>query len=496
MSMPARLRRLAFLAHRWLGIGGCVLMLLWFGSGIVMLYVGYPKLTPAERLARLPPLDPADCCVGLRALPPPADGAVLTSVRGRPAYVLGTRTYAGDTGAPEPATSPALALAAARAFSPGASPRLDGRIVEDRWTHSGGLNPHRPLYRVQVDAPEPATLYVSSATGQVVLDAPLAQQRWNYVGAWLHWLYLFRNRPADPVWTWLVIALSGACTLVAASGVLVGIWRWRFRGRYKSGSRSPYREPWMRWHHILGLVFSLCTCTWIFSGLMSMNPGGVFAAPAPAPDRVAYAGPAGDAPRPDDPRPVLAALRAAGFAPVELRWRRLGGESYVLAYDAHGDSRIVRAGPRGPRITRHWQPEEVLPAAAALFPGWRWRSTVLTDYDAYYYGRHEAAMNGGAPRGLPALRLAGDNGVLAYIDLRSGDPVLILSPSQRVGRWLFYFLHSWDLPPLLRAATLRDVLLILLSAGGILLSATGCVIGWRRLRTKAAARHPPGPRRA
>jgi len=495
MHMPARLRRLVFLAHRWLGIGGCVLMLLWFASGIVMLYVGYPKLTPAERLARLPPLDPAACCIGLRRLPQPADGAVLTSVRGRPAYVLGARAYAGDTGAPAPEVSPELALASARAYAPEGTARLDGKIAEDRWTHARGLDPHRPLFRIQIDGPEPATLYVSSATGQVVLDAPVTQQRWNYAGAWLHWLYLFRSRPVDPVWTWLVIALSGACTLIAASGVLVGIWRWRFRGRYKSGSRSPYREPWMRWHHVLGLGFSLFTCTWIFSGLMSMNPGGVFAAPDPPPDRAAYAGPAG-APRMDDPRPALAALRASGFAPVELHWRRLGGENYILAFDADGDSRVVRAGPQGPRIAPHWRPEEVLPAAAALFPGWRWRSTVLTAYDAYYYGRHDEAMNGGAPRGLPALRLEGDNGVLAYIDLRSGDLALALSPSQRVGRWLFYFLHSWDLPPMLRAAALRDALLILLSAGGILLSATGCVIGWRRLRAKAAPRRPPGRRGA
>src|SRR5256885_9801699 len=30
---------------------------LWFVSGMVMIYVGYPKLTEAERLRHLPPLD-------------------------------------------------------------------------------------------------------------------------------------------------------------------------------------------------------------------------------------------------------------------------------------------------------------------------------------------------------------------------------------------------------------------------------------------------------
>ena len=44
-------------------------------------------------------------------------------------------------------------------------------------------------------------------------------------------------------------------------------------------------------------------------------------------------------------------------------------------------------------------------------------------------------------------------------------------------------LHSWDWLPLLERRPLWDVLLIVLSLGGLLLSATGVVVGWRRLRT-------------
>ncbi|MBX6689136.1 hypothetical protein I8746_05950 [Pseudomonas sp. USTB-Z] len=36
----------------------------WFVSGVAMLYVGYPKLTPTERLAHQPAL-PAGCCAEL-----------------------------------------------------------------------------------------------------------------------------------------------------------------------------------------------------------------------------------------------------------------------------------------------------------------------------------------------------------------------------------------------------------------------------------------------
>lgn len=60
------LKRQLYLWHRWLGIALCLLMALWFVSGVVMLFVGYPKLTPSERLGHLPVL-PAACCAEIPA---------------------------------------------------------------------------------------------------------------------------------------------------------------------------------------------------------------------------------------------------------------------------------------------------------------------------------------------------------------------------------------------------------------------------------------------
>lgn len=517
MGGAAKAKRLMYLAHRWTGIAGCLLMLVWFVSGMIMLYVGYPKLTPWERLAALPELDPRSCCAALdeAAGDPPGLGAsgklVLTSIAGAPAYVAEEggrpRVYDGATGAPrETEVGAQEALRAARDFARGGAPdaaedeapppdsrpaggAFRGLIHEDRWTHSGGLNAHRPLYEIEVSAPEPATLYVSSRTGQVVLDAPLAQQRWNYVGAWLHWLYAFRNTPVDPVWSWTVIALSLMGTLSALSGVCVGIWRWRFTSRYKSGSRSPYREPWMKWHHVAGLLFSGFVCAWIFSGLMSMNPAGIFS-PAQEPDLAAYAGdrhaPAGAL---ADPRRIVAALRAQGFRPVELAWRRVAGRPYVLAFDRRADTRIVKGQGDGLAVAPSWSPEEIAPAAQKLFPAPVLRQTLVTAHDAYYYQRHPEAMNGAQVRGLPALRLdfADPERTRVYMDLTTGQVGLSLSRSQRAGRWLFYFLHSWDTPALLDTQALRDAVLIVLSLGGIIVSAAGTVLGWRRLRRRRRA---------
>lgn len=498
MRIRARAKRLTYLVHRWTGVAGCVLMALWFVSGMVMLYIGYPKLTPWERLGPLPALA-ADCCEPLGSLldgaPPSEVGLVLTSIGGRPSYVLHERNrplrvLAAADGMPVRPVAPESALAEARVFAPTAALRYVDEIHEDRWTHSRGLDAHRPLHRIRLDGDSPGLLYISSATGQVVMDAPRHQQRWNYAGAWLHWLYMFRDRPVDPVWSWLVIVLSAACTVTAVTGVTVGVWRWRFRGRYRSGVRTPYQQGWMRWHHLLGLAFSAFVCAWIFSGLMSMNPFGIFSAAHERPDVAAYRGEAGMvAGALMQPAGIVHALQRAGFTPVELRWRRLGGEEYVLAHDARARTRVVRAGARDTlRVAEVWQPGEVMPAAQRLFAQSPATSQVLTGYDAYYYQRHSEAMNGALVHGLPALRVhyqdAGRTRV--YIDLRTGEMVSSLDRAQRIGRWLFYFLHSWDLPVLLRTGLARDLAIIVLSVGGLGVSLTGVVIGWRRLRSKAS----------
>ena len=67
-------RRVLIYTHRWLGIAGCVVFLVWFVSGIVMMYARMPRLTAEERLARLPTLDLTHVTVS------PADAARAAGV--------------------------------------------------------------------------------------------------------------------------------------------------------------------------------------------------------------------------------------------------------------------------------------------------------------------------------------------------------------------------------------------------------------------------------
>ena len=498
-------KRWLFLTHRWLGIALCLLFAMWFASGVVMMYVGYPKLTAQERLAHLPAL-PA----------PPADAALLSpqqalaragwqhalqelrlnaGTAGKPVYVLtgpadktqpgGKRTTVVDaiTGELLREVDANTALASAAAWAgPSAEPAQAlhylGTVQEDAATHSRALDAHRPLHVVALA--DGTWLYLSSRSGDVVRDATRSERAWNYAGAWIHWLYPLRGGALDKHWSNIVIGLSVLGTLGALSGSVIGIWRWRFARPYRSGRRTPYPGRSMRWHHISGLLFAAITLTWIFSGLMSMNPWKIFNSDA-APLRTAalQGQPLSSLDAGATPAQLL---QAAGPGTRELRWLSVLGQPLVLAYGSSSstpqvlDARSAQA---------HTIDAEALRAALLqLLPAPLERIETLNAYDLYYYARSEHSMTGGSDRPLPIWRavFADEHQTWVHIDPHTGAVLGSLDSHGRTKRWLFAMLHSWDWLPLLERRPLWDALLIALSLGGLLLSGTGAIIGWRRLR--------------
>src|SRR5580692_9611260 len=101
-------RRCMILVHRYLGIGLSLFFVMWFISGIGMIYAGgMPELTPELRLERMSPLDltrirlsPSEAAARV-ATPNTPRHVVMLTVMDRPAYRLtGERpvTVFADTG--------------------------------------------------------------------------------------------------------------------------------------------------------------------------------------------------------------------------------------------------------------------------------------------------------------------------------------------------------------------------------------------------------------
>lgn len=491
-----KIKRHLYLWHRWLGIVLCLFMALWFVSGVVMLYVGYPKLTPAEHLARLPVLDPRTCCISaadaLRASgveQPPAT-LRLTSAAGTPRYLLGYadgRSVAVDarSGGRIERVDAEQALASARQFDGSVAAHYREQVEEDTWSRSRALDGDRPLHVVQLDDAEQRLLYISSRSGAVVRDATWNERAWNWLGAWLHWLYAFRD---SNWWTDIVIYLSLAATAMALLGQVVGVLRWRFSRPYRNGARTPY-SGFARWHHVGGMLFGLVLIAWIFSGLMSMRPWHLFENQSTL-SLAAYQGGALSAERLTlAPADVLQRMQQSGVQARELEWRMLAGTAYLTARDGAGRSRVLALEEEGGLPLQQLPDELLRNAARAMQPEGKQQVAVLQRYDSYYYAREAQSMYGNQTRPLPVLQVRFDDPAQTwlYLDPRSGAVVLQLDASGRSGRWLFNLLHSWDWQPLLERPLLREVLIIAFSLGGLAISLTGVVLGWRRLRRQRTA---------
>jgi hypothetical protein len=122
----------------------------------------------------------------------------------------------------------------------------------------------------------------------------------------------------------------------------------------------------------------------------------------------------------------------------------------------------------------------------ALMPGVQpYDAEWLSAYDGYYYDR-----SGAKP--LPVLRLRYDDpdATWLYLDPSSGALAMRFTRVSRLKRWLYNGLHSFDFPFLYYRRPAWDVVVLLLSLGGIGLSVTTMVPAWHRLRRHlGAGRH-------
>jgi hypothetical protein len=116
-------------------------------------------------------------------------------------------------------------------------------------------------------------------------------------------------------------------------------------------------------------------------------------------------------------------------------------------------------------------------AANAVARGRVTRVQQLERYDSYYYDRNRELP-------LPVLRVEYDDPqrTWLYVDPRRGAIVRKEERLTRLNRWLYHGLHSLDFPFLYYRRPLWDVVVIVLSAGGLLLTVTTIAPAWRRLR--------------
>jgi hypothetical protein len=503
-------RRALILVHRYLGIPLSVLFVLWFVTGIGMIYVGgMPALSAQSRLERLPALDlTAVRFTPVEAAERAASGfgrVALTTVLDRPAYRFaspyGSATVFADTGEAldEIDVETARSVAAKFVDAPTSSVELV-RIVErpDQWTLQAGRD--LPLYKFAVADGAGTEVYVSRYAGDVRLVTTTKARTLAWIATIPHWFYITPLRTNQPLWYWTVVGTSALGCVLALLGLVLGVMQFNKSKPFRWSHAVRY-QGWMRWHYIFGVLFGVFALTWVFSGLLSMEPFD-WANDAESLEIRDDAMTGGPVELDQFPAFDAAAWESllAGRTLKELEFRRIADAPYYLARYT-GSS--AEADPRRERlhqpysITGRAEPQHMLVAARTLTeqaepfatdalvarlraaaPGANIvTQELLTDYDAYYYSRNRQAA-------LPVLRVKFDDPhqTWVYVDPALGQIVASVHRLQRVERWLYNGLHSLDFGFWYDRRPLWDIGMIVLSLGALVTSTIGFWLGLKRLR--------------
>jgi hypothetical protein len=470
--------RALILLHRWLGVAFCLLFAMWFASGIVMHFVPFPALSEAGRFAGLALIDMP------RVARDPAEAVRASGLNGvarvklmqrsdGPVYLISGSTGAAALRAADLSDAAVhahpLALSIAKDYAgrrqwDASAASVAALKAFDQWTVSSDFDRDRPLYRIAFNDGRGTELYVSTSTGEVVLDTTHRQRAWNYIGSIAHWIYPTAMRSHPAAWGRLLWWLSLVALIGASAGAAIGMLR---LGADGSRFSSPYRG-WQKWHHWLGLCCMLFLLTWIFSGWLSMDSGTLFSPGKPtSAETTAVSG------APDWNSLPRDELQQLGPQTIEAEWFAFDGRVYRRERTALGIQRLAVAGSRAaaPPERAFLGIAEVNAIASRLAPACA-AAAFVDSGDAY------------APAPVmpntPVFRVvcAGD---WFYIDGASGALLEKFDSSRRAYRWLFGALHRLDLPVLTARPVLRTTLIVALCGLGFVFSLTAVVIAWRRL---------------
>jgi hypothetical protein len=519
------LASLLILSHRYLSVPISLMFVLWFVSGFFMIYTGgMPKVTPAMQLdgaevldftqVKLTPAAAAEL-VGYEA-----PTAKLRTVLGRPVYEFGDPGYGSffmyaDTGEfLEPLTTVEGAELASSFL---AVPVQQFRFVEtledrtDQWTFT--VRSDLPLHKYAVDDGLGTEVYVSSNSAVVSAYTTRQSRLLAWLGTIPHWLYFEGLRDNQPLWYRLVVWSATLGCVSALLGLLLGITQFRQVRPFNLQRAIPYRGL-MRWHYVLGCLFGVVTLTWVFSGLVSMEPWdwtnarGVQVAPAALSQRdlelSAFPDPRAVDWQEQVPYPVkeLAFVRVlgrpmlvAGFsshsAALEAKRDRLH-QPYNIAGQLAAETLVIDAstGRRQASFDSATLAEALDVAIdEARVTGYE----VLDAYDDYYYSR-------GNQLPLPVLRVTFDDPAESwlYVDPVRGELLSVIHKYSRLERWLYSGLHSLDFAFWYHKRPLWDIGVLALLSGGLLLSLLGLYLSLKRIGQdlrQALARLTRGKRR-
>jgi len=464
--------------HRLLGTAISIFFLMWFITGLVLVYKSFPNISKAEKYDKLETLPGQTADIQEIIARIPAGSNIqdinIKQFQGQTLYTLKTKdsTYvmcADTTQNVKPIDHNAIQSVIKR-WIDAPVVKIDTLHKRDQWIMYSSYKRKMPIYKYQFDDDAKHQLYIAANTAEVLQLTNKNERLWAYIGAIPHKLYFPFLRRNTSAWIHTLTTFGIILLIVSITGFYIGIKISRKRYKTTRQLSSPYRKRTYRWHHIGGLIFGIFIITWSISAAMALQ-------------RV--------------PQCIVKTHNNIRINSKKIRGKHLTPDKYILDYrtlfqtytnikeiswNHYQDTPIytITAGDKIKHIDAsttepkelYLQEDQINKTIHKIHgDNVEYSISLINEYDNYYM-----SLDNDRPLPVYKIEIADKDKSTYYINPRTGKHKYV-NQNKRARKWVFSGLHYFNIKYLADHPALWTAIMWILCLGGIVVTGTGVIMG-------------------
>ena len=475
---------LLFKAHKYTGIIISGFFLMWFVTGVILIYHPYPKLSEREYNSMketLPSSLPELAYMQERIDGEPESirirqfqGQTLMDIKTEKGkYQLTTDTL-NDI---KPIDFKCVEKVA-RQWTDAPVIKVDTLHQRRQWVLYTKYEKELPIYKFHFEDKDKTQLFISGRTADVQQLTTAKTRFWAYIGAIPHKLYIPAIRKDVDRWKAFIVTGASVCLAAALTGFVYGLYIFLRRKRVKGEWGNPYRKRWQRIHFSFGLIFGIFLIWWAISGIFSMSrvPQWIIRTEAPFTfDKTRLWGK--NLLPMDNYRLSFNKLKETYPQLKEISLARFADIPVYVVIEGE-NKRYVDASTEQVKILHI--PQKTIEEGFSKMYGEDTpvKVSILNEYDNYYVNLRSTYT-------LPVYKVeVGNNDEELYYISPEDGYIKYLNKNKKADKWLFSAIHYLNLPWLISRPWLWTVCIWILCSGCAVVCLSGVVLGMKSLLRK------------